>query len=122
VGVDGTTASPSLLARIRRGQVGGVILMGWNVRSAPQARALTAALRAAATVRGNPLLVMTDQEGGAVRRFRWAPPSASAEDLGRLGEAAIRRRGHETATALREQAGAAAPADGRDVAQAQALA
>jgi len=29
---------------------------------------------------------------------------------------------HETATALREQAGAAAPADGRDVAQAQALA
>jgi predicted PurR-regulated permease PerM len=29
---------------------------------------------------------------------------------------------HETATALREQAGAAAPSDGRDVAQAQALA
>src|SRR6187200_3074135 len=100
VGIDGTTASPSLVARIRRGQVGGVILMGWNVRSAPQTRALTASLRAAATVGGNPLLVMTDQEGGAVRRFRWAPQSASPEDLGRLGEAAIRRRGHETATAL----------------------
>ena len=100
VGVDGTTASQSLLARIRRGQVGGVILMGSNVRNAPQVRALTAALRAAATVGGNPLLVMTDQEGGTVRRFRWAPPSASAEDLGRLGEAAIRRRGHDTATAL----------------------
>ncbi|MGA8488604.1 MAG: hypothetical protein WB684_16160, partial [Gaiella sp.] len=48
VGIDGTTASPSLLQRIRRGQVGGVILMGSNVRNAPQARALTASLRAAA--------------------------------------------------------------------------
>jgi beta-N-acetylhexosaminidase len=100
VGIDGTTASPSLLERIRRGQVGGVILMGRNVRNAPQARALTAALRAAATAGGSPLLVMTDQEGGEVRRFRWAPPAASADELGRLGEAAIRRRGHATATAL----------------------
>ena len=100
VGIDGTAASPSLLERIRRGQVGGVILMGSNVRNAPQVRALTASLRAAAIAVGNPLLVMTDQEGGAVRRFRWAPPAASAEDLGRLGEAAIRRRGRDTATAL----------------------
>ena len=35
-----------------------------------------------------------------MRRFRWAPPAASAEEMGRLGEAAIRRRGHDTATAL----------------------
>jgi beta-N-acetylhexosaminidase len=100
VGVDGTTASASLLQRIRRAQVGGVILMGSNVRSAPQVRALTASLRAAAAAGGVPLLVMTDQEGGAVRRFRWAPPAASAEETGRLGEAAIRGRGHDTATAL----------------------
>lgn len=100
VGIDGATASPSLLARIRRGQVGGVILMGSNVRNAPQVRQLTASLRAAAAAGGVHLLVMTDQEGGAVRRFRWAPPAASAEELGRLGEAAIRRRGHDTATAL----------------------
>ncbi len=100
VGIDGTAATPSLLERIRRGQVGGVILMGRNVRNAPQARALTAALRGAATAGGHPLLVMTDQEGGAVRRFRWAPPAASAEEMGYLGEAAIRRRGHGTATAL----------------------
>ncbi len=100
VGIDGTTATPSLLGRIRRGQVGGVILMGRNVRSAPQVRALTATLRSAATAGRHPFLLMTDQEGGAVRRFRWAPPAASAEELGRLGEAAIRRRGHDTATAL----------------------
>jgi len=100
VGIDGTTASASLLERVRRGQVGGVILMGSNVRTAPQVRALTASLRAAAKAGGKPLLVMTDQEGGTVRRFRWAPPGASAEELGRLGEAAIRGRGHDTATAL----------------------
>ncbi len=100
VGIDGTTASSSLLERIRRGQVGGVILMGSNVRNAPQLRALTTSLRAAATAGGNPLLVMTDQEGGSVRRFRWAPPAASAEEMGRLGEAAIRRRGRDTARAL----------------------
>jgi beta-N-acetylhexosaminidase len=100
VGIDGTTASPSLLERIRLGQVGGVILMGRNVHTAPQVRALTAALRRAATAGGRPFLVMTDQEGGAVRRFGWAPPAATAAELGGLGEAKIRMRGHATATAL----------------------
>ena len=100
VGMDGTTPSAALLDRIRRGRVGGVILMGRNVRSAPQVRSLTASLRAAARAGGHPLLVVTDQEGGVVRRFRWAPPAASADELGGLGEAAIRRRGRETARAL----------------------
>jgi beta-N-acetylhexosaminidase len=48
VGMQGTTPTPALLERIRRGRVGGVILMGANVRTAPQVRALTSALRAAA--------------------------------------------------------------------------
>jgi beta-N-acetylhexosaminidase len=100
VGIDGTTATPALLERIRRGQVGGVILMGRNVRSAPQTHALTTALRGAARAGGHPFLVVADQEGGAVRRFRWAPPAASAEEMGGLGETAIRRRGQDTATAL----------------------
>jgi beta-N-acetylhexosaminidase len=100
IGMDGTAPSTSLLARIRDGRVGGVILMGRNVRSAPQVRALTASLRAAARSGGRRILVFTDQEGGSVRRFRWAPPAASAEELGRLGEAALRRRGRDTARAL----------------------
>ena len=100
VGIDGTAPSPALLGRVRRGEVGGVILLGANVRTAPQVRAMTASLREAARAGRHPLLVMTDQEGGAVRRFRWAPPAASAEEMGRLGEAAIRRRGRETAHAL----------------------
>jgi len=100
VGMDGTTPSAALLDRIRSGQVGGVILMGANVRSAPQVRSVTARLRAAAKEGGRRLLIMTDQEGGLVRRFRWAPPAASAEKLGTRTEGAIRRTGRSTATAL----------------------
>jgi beta-N-acetylhexosaminidase len=100
VGMQGTTPSPALLERIRRGRVGGVILIGANVRSAPQVRALTASLRAAARAGGRRILIATDQEGGDLRRFRWAPPAAPAEELGRLGEAALRRRGRDTACAL----------------------
>ncbi len=100
VGIDGTTATPSLLERIRAGRVGGVILMGRNVRSAPQVRVLTASLRAAAQMGGRRLLIMTDQEGGPVRRFRWAPPAAPADELGRLTEGALRSRGRTTAQAL----------------------
>ena len=43
---------------------------------------------------------MTDQEGGQVRRFRWAPPAASAEQLGTRTEGAIRRTGRSTAKTL----------------------
>jgi beta-N-acetylhexosaminidase len=100
VGMDGTTPSAALLDRIRSGQVGGVILMGANVRSAPQVRAVTARLRAASKEGGRRLLIMTDQEGGLVRRFRWAPPAASAEQLGTRTEGAIRRTGRSTAAAL----------------------
>jgi len=100
VGMQGTTPSAALLDRIRRGRVGGVILMGTNVRSAPQVRTLTASLRAAAREGGRRLLIMTDQEGGLVRRFRWAPPAAAAEKLGMRTEGAIRRTGRSTATAL----------------------
>jgi beta-N-acetylhexosaminidase len=58
-----------------------VILMGRNVHSARQVRALTAALRATARAGGHRILIATDQEGGAVRRFRSTPPAASAEAL-----------------------------------------
>ena len=102
VGMNGTMPSAGLLERIRSGRVGGVILMGANVRTAPQVRALTASLRAAARSGGRRILIATDQEGGLVRRFRWAPPAASAEELGRLTEGAIRRRGRETAAALEQ--------------------
>jgi beta-N-acetylhexosaminidase len=100
VGIDGTTASRSILRRIRQGQVAGVILMGANVRSAAQLRALTTSLHAAARAGGRRILITTDQEGGIVRRLSWAPPSASAAQLGTLGADAIAQQGRATARAL----------------------
>jgi len=102
VAMEGTTPSASLLARVRAGEVGGVILFGGNVRTFPQVRELAAQLQAAARVAGRPpLLIAVDQEGGLVRRLRWAPPSRSAAELGVLPESKVRAAGRAAAQALR---------------------
>ena len=75
VGFDGTTPGSGLLARVRAGEVGSVILFTQNIVSSSQVRALTSALQRAARAGGNPpLLIATDQEGGQVRRFSGGPP------------------------------------------------
>jgi beta-N-acetylhexosaminidase len=78
----GQTPTPSLLARIRQGQVGGVILFADNVAAGVTAtRELTRQLQsAAAQGRNPPLLIMTDQEGGTVKRLV-GPPSLAAADM-----------------------------------------
>jgi beta-N-acetylhexosaminidase len=100
----GTSSPPaSLLRRIRRGEVAGVILFSENADTvagaARLARRLQAIPRPAATP--GPLLVMVDQEGGLVRRLRDAPPRASAAAQGRGGERAVRATGRATGRALR---------------------
>ena len=81
-----------LLADIRQGRVGGVVLFdrdhlskstGRNIVSLEQAGSLITRLQAAAPV---PLLIAVDQEGGRVRRFKeehGATPTPSAQELGR---------------------------------------
>jgi beta-N-acetylhexosaminidase len=102
VSMRGTTPSRTLLGRIRRGEIGGVILFGGNVASAPQLRSLTASLQAAARAGGRPpLLVAVDQEGGEIRRLPWAGPAASTADLGRGTPAEARRAARAAGTALR---------------------
>ena len=65
----------SLLAAIRAGEAGGVIFFGPNVSSAAQLRNVINELQAAS--RASPLhtrlLMLTDQEGGEVRRLPGAP-------------------------------------------------
>jgi beta-N-acetylhexosaminidase len=79
------------LARIRAGHIGGVILFADNLAGGPSpARKTIATLQRAAADGGNPpLLIMTDQEGGTVRRLSWAPPTiaASAMDSSSLARA-----------------------------------
>ena len=90
---------PELVRRVRKGQVGGVIVEGRN----PQAvQSAVAQLQQAASAGGNPpLLVMIDQEGGPVKRLEDGPPETSARQLGAAGDAdAARQEGETTASFL----------------------
>ncbi len=74
----GHTPPASLLSLIRHGQAGGVIFFGGNISSRAQITAvikqLVAANRSTSNpARAYPLLLMTDQEGGLVRRLPGAP-------------------------------------------------
>ena len=71
----------SMLAQIRAGEVGGVIFFGSNVSSLDQIRGVIAQLQKAAKASPLrlPLLLMTDQEGGEVRRLPGAPVMSEKE-------------------------------------------
>jgi beta-N-acetylhexosaminidase len=89
----------SFLARIRAGEMGGVIL---THRWTPAAfAATTAKLHATSCEIGRPLLIFVDQEGGSIRRLTWAPPAHSEGQLGRLGSAQTQREATAAASALR---------------------
>jgi beta-N-acetylhexosaminidase len=100
--MSGTTPSADLLGRIRRGEIGGVILFGSNVTTAAALVALTAQLQKAAADGGQPpLLIATDQEGGSVKRIPWAPPTLTVPEMGQLGLASTARdQGVQTGAAL----------------------
>jgi beta-N-acetylhexosaminidase len=84
----GLTPPASLLRWIRAGKVAGVIFFGSNISSQAQLAAVAAELdRANASpqnpMRHYPLLLMTDQEGGLVRRLPGAPDESEKQ----IGEA-----------------------------------
>jgi beta-N-acetylhexosaminidase len=91
----------ALLARIRRGDLVGVVLFSDNFADRADARRLIRRLQAIRRPPGlrDPLLVMVDQEGGVVKRLPGAP-FASAEQMGRHGPAFSRRQGRLTARNL----------------------
>ncbi|HEX6444068.1 MAG TPA: glycoside hydrolase family 3 N-terminal domain-containing protein [Streptosporangiales bacterium] len=92
----GATPPASLLDLIRAGEVGGVIFFGENITSLSQIADVVAQLKDAhaASPVNAPLLLMTDQEGGIVRRLPGEPvlsekqvgasadPVAAASDAG----------------------------------------
>jgi beta-N-acetylhexosaminidase len=72
----GTAPTASFLARIRRGEIGGVVLFADNFGAAGPA-ALARRLQAAAHAGHRPpLLIAVDQEGGIVKRLPGAPTLA----------------------------------------------
>lgn len=102
-GLPDTAVSPRLEAAIREGRVAGVILFADNFPTRAAGRALIARLQAIPRPRAlrDPLLIMTDQEGGLVKRVGGAP-TASAATMGARGAAFSRAQGERTAANLRQ--------------------
>ncbi len=102
VGLPGLVASPALLGRIRRGEIGSVILFAANISTRTQLRALTGSLQRAARAGGNPpLLIAVDQEGGQVKRLTNGPPDlAPPQMVARGGPALASREGKATGSYL----------------------
>ena len=89
----GLSAPPDLLSAISHGEVGGVIFFSFNIASLAQLRGVIAQLTAANAspdnpARNYPLLLMTDQEGGLVKRVPWAGPVQSEAQIGAVANPA----------------------------------
>jgi beta-N-acetylhexosaminidase len=103
VSIDGTGLTADLRQAIAKGKVAGVVLFEADFPSRSAGRALIAAVQAVPRPRRLarlPLLVMTDQEGGEVKRVD-GPPEAAAAAMGREGSAYSRRQGRLTAVNLK---------------------
>src|SRR5215469_14624661 len=105
---DGLTAPPELLNLIRQGDVGGVIFFGFNIASPAQFQRVVGQMIAANSASTNParqypLLLMTDQEGGLVRRLPWAGPTESEAQIGASADpaAGAATAGSQAASGLR---------------------
>lgn len=102
VGFPGTRPPAWLVRSIRRGDTGGVILMGANVANRSALARLTAQLQAISRPASvdEPLLIMVDQEGGAVRRIA-GPPVLSAARMGAGDPRVTRAAGRSAGRMLR---------------------
>jgi beta-N-acetylhexosaminidase len=106
----GLTPPASLLTLIRNGEAGGVLFFAPNYASKSQFASAVAKLNAANAAstnpaRGYPLLLMTDQEGGYVKRLPGAPHQ-SEKQIGAIkplsaAETAARTAGRGAASTLR---------------------
>jgi beta-N-acetylhexosaminidase len=88
--VMGTLTAPptrAFLRRIKGGKMAGVIFLGndWLTRST--VKRITAKLQQVACMRGEPLLIGLDQEGGIVKRLSWAPPTEAPADMRNASDA-----------------------------------
>jgi beta-N-acetylhexosaminidase len=102
-GFSGTRVPGKLEDMIAHGDVAGVILFSENLPSRSGARRLVRHLQRIGRPRDlrDPLLIMTDQEGGLVKRLA-GPPNASALQMGRRGTRYSRRQGRKTAANLKD--------------------
>ncbi len=102
VGFEGTAVSSRLERAIAEGRVAGLVAFADNFPTRAAGRRLIARLQAIPRPPAlrRPLLIMTDQEGGLVKRLGGAP-SVSAAEMGARGAAFSREQGERTAASLR---------------------
>ena len=85
----GLTPPRALLQAVRSGQAAGVIFFAGNISSPAQLAAVAGRLQRANASKRNPvrapLLLMADQEGGAVRRLP-GPPDLSERQIGQAAD------------------------------------
>ena len=105
---NGLAPPTGLLNLIRHGDVGGVIFFSFNIASQAQLQSVIGQLVAANAASSNPasqypLLLMSDQEGGLVRRLPWAGPTQSEAQIGASANpsAAAATAGAQAAAGLR---------------------
>jgi beta-N-acetylhexosaminidase len=104
IAMDGLTPSASLLGRVKRGEVGAVVLFKCcNITTQAALVAAVTKLQDAAKAGGQPpLLIMADQEGGTIRTIPWAATSYSAKEMGANGDTTfVRTKGQATGHGLR---------------------
>jgi beta-N-acetylhexosaminidase len=102
VGFAGARAPATVERMIGAGEVAGVVLFADNLPSRSAGRRLIRRLQAIPRPPGlrDPLLTMTDQEGGLVKRIAGAP-TASARSMGVRGAVFSAEQGRRAAAALR---------------------
>jgi beta-N-acetylhexosaminidase len=98
VRMPGHTPSAEFLARIRRGEIGGVVLYGDNYGPDGPTSLVNRLQKAAAAGRQPRLLIAIDQEGGSVERLP-GPPTVAPPDMTTVAIATA--QGRQTARNLR---------------------
>jgi beta-N-acetylhexosaminidase len=88
VSVGGTHPDYYIEKMVRKRNIGGVILFGYNMKSEGQVESLTGRLQQIAmkTEPAVPLFVAGDQEGGDIASAPWVVPQPAAAEVGSRGD------------------------------------
>jgi beta-N-acetylhexosaminidase len=88
VSVGGTQPDYYIEKMVRKRNIGGVILFGYNMKSEGQVESLTGRLQqfAMKTEPAVPLFVAVDQEGGDIASAPWVAPQPAAAEVGSRGD------------------------------------
>src|SRR5215203_2279649 len=88
VSVGGTQPDYFIEKMVRKRNIGGVILFGYNMKSEGQVESLTGSLQQLSmqTEPAVPLFVAVDQEGGDIASAPWVAPQPAAAEVGSRGD------------------------------------